>query len=76
MTYEVCRGRIVGPGWTQEHYSSRPFAVARARRLKKQGYRPTVGDLGPQVTRVGLVRIWTVTVMAHDVPPPQHVEPL
>ena len=55
---------IVNSGnWCQESYeTASKQAARRARQLRKLGYDVSVGSIGPQVTRVGMVKTTMVTI--------------
>ena len=73
----TCYGRVVGPGWIQEHYETASRdAGMRVRQLRKAGFNCVSCRLGSQVTGVGLVKMTCVTVFGDDVPAPAQIERL
>jgi len=44
-------------------------ARKRAKQLRDAGFQVTVSDMGPQVTRVGLIRLSMLTVYTSDLIP-------
>jgi hypothetical protein len=59
----TCYGQTNHGDWCQEFYETAARTSAkRARQLRKAGYRVTVSALGPQVTRVGTVKMTMVDI--------------
>ena len=76
----TCYGYTHGGGWVQELYeTASKEAGKRARKLRKLGFKVSVGSLGMQVTRVGRVAMTLLTIHNADirpVPPPEKIEEL
>lgn len=53
---------VRGPGWTQEVYSDPRESRARAAALRRLGLRARAGSLGPQITQVGRIVLYAVTI--------------
>jgi len=63
-TPPICYGQINQGTWCQETYeSASKHASIRARALRKAGYVVHTGTMGPQVTRVGIVRLSLVDIL-------------
>lgn len=63
----VCYGQVRGRDWVQEWYETASrHAGARARQLRKLGYRVSVSGMGQQVTPVGTVNMTLVDYRGGD----------
>ena len=78
MRNMVCYGQTNHGEWCQEYYeTSSGDARRRAQQLRRAGYLVAVGSVGPQITKVGLVRLTLVHIRhgnhsdTHDLPTEQ-----
>ena len=71
----VCYGVTKGRGWCQEVYGTGSGdAGTRTRELRRLGLKVTSAPMGPQVTRMGVVKLTVVTVHGDcEVPAPLRV---
>lgn len=59
----TCYGQVNQGSWCQEHYESASRdAGRRVHQLRKAGFLAKSSPMGPQVTRVGVVRMTTVNI--------------
>ena len=66
----TCLGQVNHGAWCQETYETASRdAGRRVRQLRKAGYAAYSGSMGPQVTRVGTVRLTQV-----DIRPGNHAD--
>lgn len=71
----------VGVMWKQEwHETAAKTSGPRARQLRKEGFKVTVGSMGMQVTPVGRVKLSLLTIhnaeLGHIPDPPENGRPV